>query len=694
MRLEKVTEAQLQESQTGDDLESSQSDAVEDPGQCPESCSNSFIKCVNRHAKRRTQQEAYAKCRKRVENGNKRWKCVAKCTDTPAMAALKGPPATPATPADPPTTEDPSEPTHMPNPTNPGSPSEPGSQQNSSLHLEEDKCVPALSESKHEKCNGHGYLVGAVKYIVSTTSNIDKTHGEEKVTKEYCGRCDWPYYGRWCQFRRPDRKMYDLAIVVESLLQPQLKQEINTYIKDLKAQGISAEVFTMDLPVVHAAGAHRELRRLLMGEWKARGPRAAFLVGHFPAVHFSMNCPSFREADFSTAVNKKGVGSWFSQCRPEKAKCKGCIWTHPTLNYYMHFQEVFPKSAEQCNKPDGIFIPPRYKQPKVMDLAVGLLNHLTIDEYKFYFDKLHRWREGGNKFFEIGPGTGNKPLVIYYDIGRGNDAKTSKGAFGMGDVWEFPRDVDVWRTGQPKPLRPFTSCRKTQPDGTPPARNCATYEDCKFTGKQAFWPKGYGTQPSVIEADNYAGIQYLFVRWLIHGSAGYTKCFDREDLRGQPFLGGSMFFMHSCSSSSYIVDNLGSTVTTMKYGLNSIGTAKSGAAQDPWLFANFLREGKDTGEALMSWWNIYPGRDGYGQESIVLYGDPMVKYGALHSWDKQRKGELEENKASQMTEDEKAQMEKFIDEGDKAEEENAMKDKSEEDQDEAEHDEKLLDWPA
>merc|ERR1719468_638983 len=93
-------------------------------------------------------------------------------------------------------------------------------------------------------------------------------------------------------------------------------------------------------------------------------------------------------------------------------------------------------------------------------------------------------------------------------------------------------------------------------------------------------------------------------------------------------------------------------------------------------------------------WDIYPGRDGYGQESIVLYGDPMVKYGALHSWDKQRKGELEENKASQMTEDEKAQMEKFIDEGDKAEEENAMKDKSEEDQDEAEHDEKLLDWPA
>jgi len=565
--------------------------------------------------------------------------------------------------------------------------------------------VPALGELKHEKCNGRGHLVSSTKYNY-IGENIGEITGakpiEVRSTKEYCGRCDLPYYGRWCQLRRPDRQKYDLAIVVDSLLQPQLADQIETYVNDLKAENIIAEVLTMDLPVLHYAGAYRELRRLLMGEWKFRGPRAAFLIGHFPALHGTTNCAAMLDVDPSTVINNQFIGDFTKVCKAPNKKHKKRyeankhkIWPHPTLGYYMHFKEAYPISAAQCSIPGGIFLPPNYKtSTSTMELAVGVLNHLTIDQYKSYFEKLHRWRKGGNKFFDVGPGTGNKPLINYADIGSNGDIGKNhgNGAFGMGEVFEFPRDFDHWRSARTTKLKRDSPCRKTEGKDLPaPAKNCVLFKECKFTDKRAFFPKGWGTQPCVIDGDKVDGAQYLLIRWTIHGSSGHTKCFDWQDLAGKPFVGGSMFFMHSCASSKFTVTNLGSTVTTMKYGLSSIGTSQSGAAQEPWLFAKFLREGKDTGEALMNWWHGRPGsgQDGYGQWTTVLYGDPMLKYGALSSWESQRQGGSDPSVASELTEDEKKAMEKFDEEGEK--EENVDKDTAAEDADEAQHDAQLAD---
>eukprot|EP00931_Biecheleriopsis_adriatica_P083152 TRINITY_DN5669_c0_g1_i1.p1 TRINITY_DN5669_c0_g1~~TRINITY_DN5669_c0_g1_i1.p1 ORF type:complete len:1031 (+),score=92.33 TRINITY_DN5669_c0_g1_i1:56-3094(+) len=501
---------------------------------------------------------------------------------------------------------------------------------NFSLDFQEDNCEPMFTALNHYKCNCRGDLVGAVHYQIDDGPNHQPAHRRRRregtgflTTKEYCGRCIWPHYGRWCQLQRTTRLKIDVAVVVDSELKPHLEQELQDYINDLEAQGIAAEIFTWDLPVFHAAGAHRELRRMLMAEWKKRGLRAAFLVGHFPAVYVAENM--------------------YDDGTLEKDE-DGDPYQFLTLLYYMFFRESFPKLGSQCENPAGVNSYPDFKKRyKKMDIAVGILNQLQLAEYKSYFEKLHVWREGSNKFFDVGPGTGNKPLLVYKDISADGDAQPKSGAFGMGLGFHFPTDLDMYRSSVTS-VDPYDGCCTCSGDGVgprpPPGKNCPTWAECDYTDTQAFWPGQNGSLPSVTQSDDVDGTRYLLIRWMSHGSSSGTYCFDRDEIWGSPFVGGSMFFMHSCASSKYTVKNLGSAVTSMKYGLNSIGTTVNGAAQYPGVFAHYLREGKDAGEALILWWHYKEtnelGQDGYGQQGIVLYGDPMVKYDALSSWGARR----------------------------------------------------------
>jgi len=483
----------------------------------------------------------------------------------------------------------------------------------------EDTCQPPLAQVKSEdKCAGRGYFVPPVTYQVSSG---------EYTTPEYCGKCDWPYYGRWCQQRRQGNRV-DVVVVVDSQLNASLSGELANYTTDLAREGRIAEVFVWDLPVSQQAGAERELRRMLRADWHARGARFAFLVGHFPAVH--------------------------------------CRYDILTLGYYMFFYENFTKNAEMCAKPGGKYLyPGDYYSRKEMHLAIGVLNHLSLAEYKFYFDKLRRWRAGGNRFFDVGMDTGNKPLLDYWDIGNEGIVRLEGGAFkygsfSMGGAFRFPEDCDVYRTGWDG------RCK-----ASPPGHNCATMEGCNFTADgQAFWPTGSGAKPSVVESD--AGTKFVLVRWKIHGAPSYTACFHIRDIRGEPFAGGSMFLMHSCSASKYTVDNIGAAVTSLKYGLHSLGTALNGAAQSPWLFAKFLQQGATVGEAFRGWWHGRPkGWDGFGQNSIVLYGDPTVIYGAIADWEARRTGSGEEEEESAMTAEEEREEEEFEREGERLDDEEA-----------------------
>uniref|UniRef100_A0A7S0ASL0 Uncharacterized protein n=1 Tax=Pyrodinium bahamense TaxID=73915 RepID=A0A7S0ASL0_9DINO len=294
-----------------------------------------------------------------------------------------------------------------------------------------------------------------------------------------------------------------------------------------------------------------------------------------------------------------------------------------------------------------------------------------MEEYKFYFDKLRRWRAGGNRFFNIGPGTGNKPLLVYIDIGSDDPAQPVNDVQGMGAAFHFPEDLDHYRTGTPKGGSKCNGCCKADRE---PGYNCATREGCTYAGGQAFWPQGYGTKPSVIEADT--GPKFVIAQWKIHGTSSGTACFSgKRDLRGQPFAGASMIFMWSCSSSKYTVFNLGSVVTALEFGLNSLGVAPSGAAQEPWLFAQLLREGKAAGEALVGWWHGHGrtqgSQDGFGQAGIVLYGDPMVKYGALVDWEAHRIRRANENATRNMTKQDEKEDSAFLQEGEEEEDEEA-----------------------
>jgi len=510
----------------------------------------------------------------------------------------------------------------------------------------EDACQPPLAQEKsEEKCAGRGYLVP------NTTVTHEVYAFASYTTLEYCGKCDWPYYGRWCQQRRAGNRV-DVAVIVDSELNASLNGELANYTADLAREGLITEVLVWDLPVSMGAGAERELRRMLRADWLARGARYAFLVGHFPAVH----------------------------CFREEAS-----WELSTLGYYMHFFENFSKPAAECAKPLGKFrYPGNRTTRKEMNLAIGVLNHLNEEEYKFYFDKLRRWRAGGNRFFSVGGNTGNKPLLLYWDISSREDIRPNEGAFSMGTAFRFPEDFDLYRTA------PTANGGKGECMGHPhgrgkaPGHNCATIEGCNYTtGGQAFWPKGSGTKPSVVESD--AGAKFVIVRWRAHGNPSGTECFHIRDIRGQPFAGGSMFFMHSCSSSMYFVPNIGSTVTTLKYGLNSLGTAQNGAAQYPWLFARYLRQGATAGDALVGWWHgrTKGPQDYYGQSGTVLYGDPMVKYGALEDWEARRTGS-DEDEVSAMTAEEEREEEEFEREGERQDDEEA--DAREEAADEAQFD--------
>jgi len=501
------------------------------------------------------------------------------------------------------------------------------------LTFEEDACVPKLGASKHAKCSFRGYLVSSFNHTYVVLKDGKPYLVEHITTKEYCGRCTWPYYGRWCQRRRSDKTTIDLAVIVDSTLD--LTQELKTYVSDLKVQGVTAEVFTWDLPATYIARTSREMRRLLLADFKSRGLKSVFIVGHVPAVRAFVN------------VAERNI---------TRGTLKNVI-----LGYYMFLNTKFSMPADMCSTPGGFFEWPgsiyqqvsdnprrfenlpgrKISDPKdylVMDVSLGILNHLTVDEYKAYFDKLHRWRKGGNKFFDVGSGTSNKPLLLYKDIARESDAQPTTCIFGMGEDFKYPQDVDLWRSGNSRG-RCFQG---DDPDaGFAPSKDCAVFKDCEFERgdrSQAFFKSGYGFKPSVTEQDDDHGTKYVIARWMIHGNTLSTECFTGADLHGQPFVGASIFFMHSCSSSSVYKPNLGSTVTSMKYGLNSLGNGCNGAPQHPWIFTDALRMGKTTGEAFKSWWSS-PDRhnhDGFGQHSIVMYGDPMLIYGVLSKWEKDR----------------------------------------------------------
>merc|ERR1719482_1026589 len=189
-------------------------DGGSDATQCGSRCSRFFVRCAKRNGKRLpqgpdlTQGEAYTLCRGRMTKF-KRWKCTANCADTPAMAAFKGEtlvpsppaPAPPAPAKSPPSPASPAPAKSPPAPV-PPAPAPPPSPTQSQLdtfpNFAEDACVPALGELKHEKCNGRGHLVSSTKYNY-IGENIGEITGakpiEVRSTKEYCGRCDLPYYG-------------------------------------------------------------------------------------------------------------------------------------------------------------------------------------------------------------------------------------------------------------------------------------------------------------------------------------------------------------------------------------------------------------------------------------------------------------------------------------------------------------------
>jgi len=215
----------------------------------------------------------------------------------------------------------------------------------------------------------------------------------------FCSRCEWPWYGKFCQKRRsaPDSSV-DVLVIVFQAISTDLQTRIDQYRADLATyERLSSAVLVWDLPKIPSLRPQRELRHLIKTDYVYRKIRAVFLVGDYPLAWAKF--PGFR----------------------------GRTQTGPILSYFSDFsgaQQFLPTSSET-----HLYSLVADKSRRHADIAIGIINHASEQELLDYFDRLHSHRATDGSLhpqqkqwsFNGGDWRCDSPYPIYHGgFGRGS----------------------------------------------------------------------------------------------------------------------------------------------------------------------------------------------------------------------------------------------------------------------------------
>jgi len=426
------------------------------------------------------------------------------------------------------------------------------------------------------------------------------TAGGGTATEGFCTRCDYPYYGKRCEKFRTARQA-DVVIVVTKPLYGHIRGDLDQYQKDLKYfESKSSDVMVWDMPRAPQLRPYRTLRHELKKDWVFRKTKYAFLIGDLPVPWGWSGQALWRNMSYHRKVDPflSYYGTFSGSQEFPDDRCDGKferIGAKVTSGPYPTLTAGVTQRTN-AGKHTG------WKQ--TVDLAIGVINHVTPTEAHAYFKRLHKYRSGG--------------------MTLGSPKKTW--LFNEGD-WVC-RDAPPLRNASIKIV------------GTPPRIQWVdalfgTPLDCldfkwhrKEHGKEGYADRKKLAAPKYRAVMQDSRQRATYYWGASHAWAGGLSRPMPEiaEMRNQPFQGMSFFNQFHCSSSRFTELNIGVTLAVLtKYGLASVGVTHTGAMLWPKDFEKHLERGKPWAEAGRLWFNEVGWKYDKWHHGHVFYGDPAVR---------------------------------------------------------------------
>jgi hypothetical protein len=320
-----------------------------------------------------------------------------------------------------------------------------------------------------------------------------------------------------------------MLLLVDEALYPSLTEEIDQYVQDLMKEGCAVYVEKW------RGGSADDLKHIIRLFYEQKGIGGAFIVGWLPAF-------------------------WYEQSsfgRHEEFPCDLC---------YMDMDAQWEDEDR-----DGIF---DSHSPLGLDIFFSRVTG-TAEELKGYFDKLHRYRNGGMMV--------HRGAYIFKDDDWADYERGSR--FGINDIYETVEICDA-------PGETVRSC----------------YLSKLVNGGAEYVYQWIHAYPPLLCIEDDGSYEYVFT----------------SDIRTSNTK-GLFYNLFNCSASRFTETNIAMTyLMDTDYGLATHGSTKVGGNYYPKVFHYVLSRGGSWGEAYKAWYNNFGVTDDRWFLGMVILGDPML----------------------------------------------------------------------